>query len=65
MAPATRSPRRSDAMEAVVNRETPLAELEGGVAMPTARVYIQNDFPTPARDPARWRLRAGGWSAGT
>jgi hypothetical protein len=52
-------------MEAVVNRETPLAELEGGVAMPTARVYIQNDFPTPAKDPARWRLRAGGWSAGT
>jgi DMSO/TMAO reductase YedYZ molybdopterin-dependent catalytic subunit len=47
-------------MEAVVNRETPLAELVGGVAMPTAHFYIRNHFPTPARDPARWRLRVGG-----
>jgi len=47
-------------MGAVVNRETPLAELVGGVAMPTAHFYIRNHFPTPARDPARWRLRVGG-----
>ncbi|MDQ6792828.1 MAG: molybdopterin-dependent oxidoreductase, partial [Candidatus Dormibacteraeota bacterium] len=43
-----------------MNRETPLAELVGGVAMPTAHFYIRNHFPTPARDPARWRLRVGG-----
>ena len=37
-------------MEAVVNRETPLAELVGGVAMPTAHFYIRNHFPTPEMD---------------
>src|ERR1700694_2758169 len=47
-------------MEAVVNRETPLAELFGDVVTPTARFYIRNHFPTPAGDSARWRLRVGG-----
>jgi hypothetical protein len=32
-------------MEVVVNRETPLAELVGGVAMPTA--HFQTGFLTP------------------
>jgi DMSO/TMAO reductase YedYZ molybdopterin-dependent catalytic subunit len=47
-------------MEALVNHETPLAKLVGGVAMPTALFYIRNHFPIPARDPARWRLHVGG-----
>jgi DMSO/TMAO reductase YedYZ molybdopterin-dependent catalytic subunit len=47
-------------MGPVVNRETPLAELFGGVAMPTGRFYLRNHFPTPVRDPARWRLGVRG-----
>ena len=47
-------------MGPVVNRETPLAELFGGVAMPTGRFYLRNHFPTPVGDPARWRLGVSG-----
>jgi len=47
-------------VEAVINRETPLAELAGGVSMPTELFYVRNHFPVPPMDPARWRLRVGG-----
>jgi DMSO/TMAO reductase YedYZ molybdopterin-dependent catalytic subunit len=48
------------ATRTVVNWETPLADLFGGVAMPNERFYVRNHFPTPAENPARWRLRVGG-----
>ncbi|MDQ2942315.1 MAG: sulfite oxidase [Candidatus Dormibacteraeota bacterium] len=48
--------RRADPL----NCETLIADLVGGVLMPSDHFYIRNHFSAPRLDPATWRLRVGG-----
>jgi DMSO/TMAO reductase YedYZ molybdopterin-dependent catalytic subunit len=45
----------------LLNCETSIPSLIGGVVMPSAHFYVRNHFQIPKFDSSTWRLDVGGW----